>query len=38
VKGPAPKALQWLSVSAAGGDTVIIDESTTVAAGKKVLV
>ena len=38
VKGPAPKGLPWLSVSAVGGDTVIIDESTTVAAGKKVVV
>lgn len=35
-KGPAPKALPWLSVSAAGGDTFLIDESTTVEAGKKV--
>jgi cytochrome b6-f complex iron-sulfur subunit len=38
VKGPAPKGLPWLSVSAVGGDTVIIDESSTVPAGKKVVV
>lgn len=37
-KGPAPKALPWLSVSAVGGDTFIIDESETVPAGKKVVV
>jgi cytochrome b6-f complex iron-sulfur subunit len=35
-KGPAPKALPWLSVSAIGGDTFLIDEGTTVPAGKKV--
>lgn len=38
VKGPAPKALPWLSVSALGGDTIIIDASATVPAGKKVVV
>ncbi len=38
VKGPAPKALPWLSVSALTGDTVAIDESSTVPAGKKVVV
>jgi len=35
-KGPAPSALSWLSVSASG-DTVIVDEGTTVPAGTKVL-
>lgn len=38
VKGPAPKALPWLSVTAVSGDTFIIDESATVPAGKKVVV
>jgi len=38
LKGPAPKALPWLSVSAVGGDTFIIDESATVPSGKKVAV
>jgi nitrite reductase/ring-hydroxylating ferredoxin subunit len=37
IKGPAPKALPWLSVVAAGGDTFIIDESSAVPAGKKVV-
>ena len=37
VKGPAPKSLPWLSVSAAGGDTFIVDESSTVLPGKKVV-
>ena len=37
-KGPAPKALPWLSVSAVGGDTFLVDEATTVATGKKVAV
>jgi cytochrome b6-f complex iron-sulfur subunit len=37
-KGPAPKALPWLSVSAVSGDTFIVDESATVPAGKKVAV
>lgn len=37
-KGPAPKALPWLSVSAVSGDTFMIDESVTVPAGKKVVV
>ena len=37
VKGPAPKALPWLSVSAVSGDTFIVDESATVPAGKKVV-
>jgi cytochrome b6-f complex iron-sulfur subunit len=36
-KGPAPKALPWLSVSALSGDTFLIDESITVPAGKKVV-
>ena len=34
VKGPAPRALNWLKVSMAGG-TVMIDEGTTVPAGTK---
>jgi nitrite reductase/ring-hydroxylating ferredoxin subunit len=37
-KGPAPKALPWLSVRASSGDTFIIDEAETVPAGKKVVV
>jgi nitrite reductase/ring-hydroxylating ferredoxin subunit len=37
VKGPAPKALPWLSVSAVSGDVFVVDESTTVPAGKKVV-
>lgn len=37
-KGPAPKALPWLSVSAVSGDTFLIDEAATVPAGKKVVV
>lgn len=37
VKGPAPKALPWVAVSAIGGDTFMIDASATVPAGKKVL-
>jgi cytochrome b6-f complex iron-sulfur subunit len=37
IKGPAPKALPWLSVSAVSGDTFVIDESATVPAGKKVV-
>lgn len=37
-KGPAPKALPWLSVTAVSADTVIIDESETVPLGKKVAV
>jgi nitrite reductase/ring-hydroxylating ferredoxin subunit len=36
-KGPAPKALPWLSVSAVGGDTFLIDESVIVPAGPKVV-
>jgi cytochrome b6-f complex iron-sulfur subunit len=35
-KGPAPSALKWLSVSTSG-DTVIVDEGTTVPAGTKVV-
>jgi nitrite reductase/ring-hydroxylating ferredoxin subunit len=35
-KGPAPRALAWLKVSAAGGK-LIIDEGATVPAGTKVL-
>lgn len=38
VKGPAPKALPWVSVSAAGTDTIIVDAGVTVPAGKKVAV
>jgi nitrite reductase/ring-hydroxylating ferredoxin subunit len=38
VKGPAPKALPWLSVSAVSADTFVVDESATVPAGKKVAV
>jgi Rieske Fe-S protein len=38
VKGPAPKTLPWLSVSAVSGDTFVVDESATVPAGKKVAV
>jgi nitrite reductase/ring-hydroxylating ferredoxin subunit len=37
VKGPAPKALPWLSVSAVGPDTFVIDESANVPQGKKVV-
>jgi cytochrome b6-f complex iron-sulfur subunit len=36
-KGPAPRALDWLEVSASGG-TVIVDEGTRVPAGTKVAV
>lgn len=36
-KGPAPKALPWLSVSAVSADTFIIDESATVPAGQKMV-
>ena len=35
-KGPAPRALSWLSVSTSGG-AVIVDEDKTVPAGTKVL-
>jgi len=35
LRGPAPKALAWLSVRAAGGNSVMIDEGTTVPAGTK---
>lgn len=38
LKGPAPKALPWVAVSAVGADTIIVDESKTVPAGKKVVV
>lgn len=34
-KGPAPRALPWLQVSAKGG-TLIVDEASTVPAGTKV--
>lgn len=37
VKGPAPKPLPWLAVSAVSDDTFIVDESATVPAGKKVV-
>jgi cytochrome b6-f complex iron-sulfur subunit len=36
-RGPAPRALSWLSVSASG-DTVVVDEEATVPAGTKVMV
>jgi cytochrome b6-f complex iron-sulfur subunit len=36
-KGPAPKPLPWIKVSAAGGK-LMIDQATTVPAGTKVLV
>ena len=35
-RGPAPRALSWLSVSMSG-DRVIVDEETTVPAGTKVV-
>ena len=35
-KGPAPKALPWLTVTAGGGGTFIVDEATTVPPGTKV--
>jgi cytochrome b6-f complex iron-sulfur subunit len=35
VRGPAPRALDWLKVTTAGA-TVIVDEATTVPAGTKV--
>jgi nitrite reductase/ring-hydroxylating ferredoxin subunit len=35
-RGPAPRALSWLSVTTAGG-AVIVDEATPVPAGTKVL-
>lgn len=34
-RGPAPKALAWLSVRAAGGNAVMIDEGTPVRPGTK---
>jgi cytochrome b6-f complex iron-sulfur subunit len=37
VKGPAPKPLPWLAVSALSGDTFIVDESATIPAGRKVV-
>lgn len=36
-RGPAPRALQWLSVSARGG-TLVVDEEVTVPAGTRVRV
>jgi cytochrome b6-f complex iron-sulfur subunit len=36
VRGPAPKPLAWLSVTAAGKGTYIVDEGKTVQAGTKV--
>ena len=36
VKGPAPKALPWLAVTAVSADTFSIDLSATVPPGKKV--
>ncbi|MBM4061300.1 MAG: Rieske 2Fe-2S domain-containing protein [Planctomycetes bacterium] len=38
VRGPAPKALAWLSVSSAGGGAVLVDEGKVVPAGTKVSV
>ena len=38
LKGPAPKALPWLEVKHAGGDTFWVDESKAVAAGTVVSV
>ena len=35
VRGPAPRPLSWIKVSAAGG-TVVVDEGATVAAGTRV--
>lgn len=37
IKGPAPKALPWLAVSKVASGTYVIDEGTTVPAGKKVV-
>jgi cytochrome b6-f complex iron-sulfur subunit len=37
-KGPAPKALAWLAVSAQADGSVLVDESKTVPAGTKVAV
>ena len=36
VKGPAPKALPWLSVNRIAGDTYLVDEGRVVPAGTKV--
>jgi Rieske Fe-S protein len=36
VRGPAPKALPWLAVTHAGGNTYIVDEGKLVAPGTKV--
>jgi cytochrome b6-f complex iron-sulfur subunit len=36
VKGPAPKPLKWLAVSALGGGSFVVDEGTAVAPGTKV--
>lgn len=36
VRGPAPKPLEWLAVTHAGGNTFIIDEGTAVKAGTKI--
>jgi cytochrome b6-f complex iron-sulfur subunit len=38
LKGPAPKPLPWLAVTAVGADTFVVDESETVPAGKKAVV
>lgn len=35
LRGPAPKALAWLSVRAAGGSAVMVDEGTPVPPGTK---
>jgi Rieske Fe-S protein len=35
-KGPAPRALEWLKVSAGGG-SLVIDEGATVSSGTKVV-
>jgi Rieske Fe-S protein len=34
-RGPAPKALPWLAIQAAGGNAIMIDEGTTVPTGTK---
>jgi Rieske Fe-S protein len=36
LKGPAPKALPWLALSRVAGETYLVDEGRTVAAGTKV--
>jgi cytochrome b6-f complex iron-sulfur subunit len=36
LKGPAPKPLKWLAISAIGGGSYLVDEGTAVAPGTKV--